>query len=86
MSLESGDVTLAMLNEAALSVLGHELDGFTEDDLVEALDAQRFVDGRVGLGGVSAASTGQVLVVLAQGLERDRAWRGSIHHVSQISC
>lgn len=66
----SDQLVLARLQDAARSVLGHELD-FAEAQFRQSLDPEHFVAVRTGLGGVAPAATAAVLDACAAQIAGD---------------
>lgn len=69
----SSGLTIAILREAAQTVLGTPLD-FSDEQLARALDAQGFIHIRSGLGGVAPAATGALIDQLQSALHSDHEW------------
>lgn len=61
------DIDLALVNESARAILGHDLGGLTEDDVHRAMDPRGFVDAHAVPGGPAPA---RVREAIAAGRER----------------
>lgn len=69
----TGNITLSILQTAARETLGQELP-VDEAFLRDALDPERFVSLRTGMGGVSPDATGNLLEQLTITIQKDHLW------------
>jgi len=65
--------TAAQLDEAGIETIGRAI-GFTDTQVREALDPQRFVETRVTLGSVAPAEVDRLLAAARAEVERDTCW------------
>ncbi len=72
-SLEAQDLTLDMLQEEARYILGRDV-AFTEEQLAQALDPERFVAVRTLPGGVAPSATARLLDAAATEMTADEKW------------
>ena len=70
---QASALDLSHIQTAAQAVLGHGLD-LTSEQLAQALDPRRFIEMRVGLGGVSPQATAQLLQNQSAQLAQDETW------------
>ncbi|MEM7132746.1 MAG: argininosuccinate lyase [Chloroflexota bacterium] len=80
----STQLSMALLQAAALDVLGRQLE-LSEEEFQRALDPDHFVEARNGLGGVAPTATASVLSHQSVALDNDVRWFDEIKHSLRLA-